>query len=101
MRRALVTFAAVAASLTCAQAAAAFPTHGEQRVLILPATWGPQPFSVAEIEAVARATDEWVRRTSFGAASLSPVTTPWLRVPSAGGACNPSRVADDAKVAAA
>src|SRR5215211_4995930 len=101
MRRALVTFAAVAASLTCAQSAVAFPTLGEQRVLILPATWGPQPFSVAEVEGVAHETDEWVRRTSYGKAWLSTVTTPWLRVPSAGEACNPARVAEDAKAAAA
>src|SRR5215208_1927909 len=101
MRRALVTFAAVAASLTCAQSAVAFPTLGEQRVLILPATWGPQPFSVAEVEGVAHETDEWVRRTSYGKARLSTVTTPWLRVPSAGEACNPARVAEDAKAAAA
>src|SRR5215208_215634 len=101
MRRSLATIVAVAAALVAAPAVAAFPTHGEQRVLILPATWGPQPFSRGEIEAVASETDEWVRRTSFGTAWLSTVTTPWLQVPSAGAACNPNRVAEDAKAAAA
>src|SRR5215213_1940478 len=102
MRRALATLAAVAsAALLGSPSAATFATHGEQRVLILPATWGPQPFSVADIESVARETDEWVRRTSFGKAWLSTVTTPWLDVPSAGEACNPARVAEDAKAAAA
>jgi len=96
-----VTVAAVVALVMGAQEASAFRTHGEQRVLILPATWGPQPFSIAEIEAVARQTDEWVQRTSYGKAWLSTVTAPWLRVPSTGGTCNPSRVADDAKAAAA
>jgi hypothetical protein len=101
MRRVALVFAFAAAAVVVAPAAGAFPTLGEQRVLILPATWGPEPFSVAQIEAVAKETDDWVRRASFGKAWLSTVTTPWLRVPSTRGACNPARVTEDAKAAAA
>ena len=95
-----MTLAACLAAAVGAPGAEAFTTLGEQRVLILPATWGPEPFSVAQIEAVAKETDEWVRRASFGKAWLSTVTTPWLRVPSTRAACNPNRVTEDAKAAA-
>ena len=39
--------AACLAAIVAAPSATAFPTLGEQRVLVLPATWGPEPFSVA------------------------------------------------------
>jgi hypothetical protein len=52
---------------------------GEQRVLVVLVTWGPQRFSVEEVRSVVFAeTDAFMRASSFGQTWLSGDVTPWL-----------------------
>jgi pimeloyl-ACP methyl ester carboxylesterase len=98
--RAVIAAIVIAVLAAPAASAPRFAALGEQRVLVIAATWGPQPFTRDEIEVTVRETDAFVRRASFGKAWLVTAVTPWLTVPGAGRGCNPQRVADDARAAA-
>lgn len=67
---------------------------GEERVLVVLATAGPQPYSVAEVERTVRQADEFYRTASFGQMHLSFDVTPWLPAfpsnPGCGGTTNRS-----------
>jgi hypothetical protein len=53
---------------------------GEQRVLVMLATWGPTPFDAADVRRVMTEADALVRRASFGRVSLDGDVTSWLSV---------------------
>jgi hypothetical protein len=63
---------------------AASPTGavtGEQRVLVILATWGPTPFQAADVRRVVfTEADALLRRVSFGRVSLRGEVTSWLSV---------------------
>jgi hypothetical protein len=51
---------------------------GEERVLIVLATSGPEPYSVADVERTVRQADAFFRTASLGQLRLSADVTPWL-----------------------
>jgi hypothetical protein len=67
---------------------------GEERVLIVLATSGPRPYSVAEVERTVKQADEFFRTSSFGQVHLIADVTPWLPAftsnPGCGGTTNRS-----------
>jgi hypothetical protein len=76
-----VAFLLLCAGLVCATASAApaIQNNGELRVLVILATWGPQPFTRAQAQDVVFVqADAFVRDNSFGAAHLAGEVTPWV-----------------------
>jgi pimeloyl-ACP methyl ester carboxylesterase len=74
---------------------------GEQRLLVLPTTWGPRPWPVEEIRREAiEASDAWIRRSSFGKAWLTGSVAPWLEIEHRADDCDPVRLATKARAAA-
>jgi hypothetical protein len=69
----IATLAAVAAQ----QSAAA--VIGSHRTLVLLATWGPQPWTRAEVDQAAAGADAFLRKSSFGKLALEATVTPWLQ----------------------
>jgi hypothetical protein len=69
-------------------------TKGEERVLVVLATAGSTPYSVAEVERTVRQADEFYRAASFGQMHLTVDVTPWLPAfssnPGCGGTTNRS-----------
>jgi hypothetical protein len=69
-------------------------TKGEERVLLVLATAGSKPYSVAEVESTARQVDAFFRTSSFGQVRLHVDVTPWLAAfndtPGCGGLTNMS-----------
>jgi hypothetical protein len=67
---------------------------GEERVLVVLATAGSKPYSVAEVERTVRQADEFYRAASFGQLHLTVDVTPWLPAfssnPGCGGTSNRS-----------
>jgi len=61
-------------------APAAAPISGHQRVLLVLATWGPQPYAVSEVRAVAVEADRLLRGSSGGRFSLDVDVTNWSNV---------------------
>src|SRR5438132_188499 len=53
-------------------------TKGQERVLIVLATSGPKPYSVAEVETTVRQVDAFFRTSSLGQVQLHVDVTPWL-----------------------
>lgn len=51
---------------------------GEERVLVVLATTGPRPYSVAEVEGTVREADAFFRRASLDQVRLESDVTPWL-----------------------
>lgn len=84
--------------------AAADTMLGEQRVLVLLVTWGPEPFSRETVEGVVLGeAGTWFRDASYGRTALSGDVTPWLKALATRPECNQrfiSRVARDAAQAA-
>ena len=75
---------------------------GTQRLLVLPVTWGPRPWSPEEIRREAiEATDAWIARSSFGRVAVAGFVAPWLDVDHSPYDCAPVRLADKARAAAA
>jgi hypothetical protein len=79
---------------------------GEEHVLVVLATSGPRPYTVAEVERTVRQADAFFRTASFGQVHLSVDVTPWLPAfssnPGCGGTTNRSleTVVAPAKLAA-
>ena len=68
--------------------APALVNDGELRVLVIMATWGPQPFTRAQAQDVVFVqSDAFVRDNSFGAAHLAGEVTPWVTAFPAPPAC--------------
>jgi hypothetical protein len=101
VRRLALAIAAALAALS-APAAAAAPSTGTLRVLVVPVTWGPQPFTQQRIDDVVLGTAaDWLRRASFGRLTLTGTVLPWQRVLGAEVACSDrARIADLALAAA-
>ena len=76
MRLAAAMFALVLALV--AQASAQAPA-GEQRIVLVLATWGPEPISLAEARATADETEAFVRAASFGRSTVEIELRGWVR----------------------
>ena len=115
--RSAALVAALLAALAFAAAASAshyVPTgkratsvSGSQSVLIVRATWGPEPFATATVNRAFSHADAFVRRSSFGRVRLRGDVTGWLNVLTAPVGCPaewwngiPRSVTDPANAAA-
>jgi hypothetical protein len=76
VRAPLVAVVALLATLSPLQAGAA--AKGEERVLVVLATAGSTPYTVAEVERVVRQADAFFRTASFDQVQLHFDVTPWL-----------------------
>jgi pimeloyl-ACP methyl ester carboxylesterase len=103
--RLLALIAAVlgaAAGLPAAAAGGGSGPVGEQRLLVLPVTWGPRPWSLEEIRReTIEAPSAWVRRVSYGRAWLSGSVAPWLEIDHRADDCSAVRLATKSRTAAA
>jgi hypothetical protein len=97
VRRVLV-IAALAVLAMPAGAAAA--TLGEQRVLLMLTTWGPEPYAPATIRAELDEASAYMRSVSFGKTWITGEVTPWLRALTAQPACDTAGIAQAAQSAA-
>ena len=87
-RRAALVLLLAALVCTTPRAAPALVNNGELRVLVIMATWGPQPFTRAAVQDVVfKQSDAFVRDNSFGAARLAGEVTPWVKAFPAAPAC--------------
>jgi len=82
-------FAVVALLATLLPQTAGAVAKGEERLLVVLATSGPRPYSVAEVVQTAGEADAFFRRSSLGQVRLASDVTPWLaafdRNPGCGG----------------
>jgi Gametolysin peptidase M11 len=75
---------------------------GEQKVLVVPVTWGPQPATVDEIRRVVfTETDAFMRAASYGKTWLAGDVTPWQQSYAARPECDARAIAATARDAAA
>ena len=76
---ALVTAATALLAVPLTAAASGSATSPTQvRVLVVKATWGPQPFTDAQVDAVMQGVVRFYGTASFGKVALSYTQTPWL-----------------------
>jgi hypothetical protein len=80
LRSAFAIIAALAAGIVAAPASA---VTGELRTLYVPATWGPVPFSQAELERVSAETDAFMRASSAGRLSMPGAVAAPVQLPRA------------------
>ena len=110
-RRRLVLLGALAVAAAAVPGALAHGTsgfvagkgefRGEQRYLMILATWGPQPFSPEQVrELVFTRTDAFTRRQSYGASWITGDVTPWLNAFPSQPDCDTDRIAAQARAAA-
>jgi hypothetical protein len=98
-RRLLLLTAAIAAFSGSAPAVAV--VSGKQRVLVVRATWGPEPFTTEQVERNLEEVDAFFQASSFGRVSFTGVVTPWLHAFSRPPACEPrSEIAAAGDIAA-
>jgi hypothetical protein len=57
---------------------ASWATLGEQRILLMLTTWGPEPYAPAQIRGQLDEAAAFVRSTSYGKTWLTGEVTPWL-----------------------
>ncbi len=87
MRRLLALLVVAAAASAVAPASHAI--LGEQRLLVVRVTWGPEPFADAQVQSVVfDQTAAFVQASSFGKASIAGTWTPWFRVFTAQAPCD-------------
>ena len=80
MRRLLVALLLVL-PLAAAGVALSDLNRGAQTILVINATWGPQPYALQAMhKAVFEDSDAYVREVSFGEAHLAGESTPWLAI---------------------
>ncbi|MGZ4348193.1 MAG: hypothetical protein ACXVRO_13445, partial [Gaiellaceae bacterium] len=80
MGRGLLLVALLGSSLALTSNGYAEPITGPQDVLVVLATWGPQPFTRADVQsAVFDQTDAFYRSESYGTVWLTGTVTPWLQ----------------------
>ena len=71
---------AVLAALALPQSGAAAIT-GEQRLLVMLVTWGPEPWTADEAQRVVfEESADYIRRVSFGQVTITGQSTGWLHV---------------------
>jgi hypothetical protein len=97
VRRVLLVAAVAVLGIPAGGSAA---TLGEQRVLLVLTTWGPEPYAPAAIRAELDEAAAYMRSASFGKTSISGEVTPWLRALPAQPACNTAAIAQAAQSAA-
>ncbi|HEU6444400.1 MAG TPA: hypothetical protein VFL61_05010 [Gaiellaceae bacterium] len=97
MRRFLV-LAAVAALVQAGAASSA--TLGEQRVLLMLTTWGPEPYTPAQIRGQLDEAAAYMRSTSFGKTWIAGEVTPWLHALPSRPDCDTASIAAAAQSAA-
>ena len=109
MRRVFLAVAVLGISLICNATGRAqnpyapdvLPALGDYRVLVILATWGPQPFTQAEVQHVVfDETDAFYRAQSFGKLRLTGTVTPWLTAFSGPVDCAQTTVSRGGKAAA-
>lgn len=105
-RAPLYAVAALFATTLLVQSAGAV-AKGEERVLVVLATSGPRPYTVADVQQTVREASSFISTASFGQTRLHVDVTPWLSAfsgnPGCGGTTNrslatvvaPARVAAD------
>lgn len=98
MPRFFVLAAAVAALVWPAAASPA--TFGEQRVLLMLTTWGPEPYAQVPIRGQLDEAAAFVRSTSYGKTWITGDVTPWLHALGSRPACDTSAIAAAARSAA-
>ena len=54
------------------------PVLGKQRLLTVLVSYGPRPFTRANVATSVNEAVAFVSRSSFGRLTLQPTTTPWL-----------------------
>jgi hypothetical protein len=84
--RPVVAFALLAALMIVPASSAA--ATGDQRVLVVLGTSGDHPFTVADVQAVARQAASFYHTSSFGKLTLHFEVTPWLAAFSADPGCD-------------
>jgi hypothetical protein len=73
----------------CALAPAAHAFTGDQRVLVVRVTWGPEPFTDAQVQSVVfDQTAAFMQASSFGKTSIAGTWTPWFKVFTAQAPCD-------------
>ena len=107
MNRAPLYAVAALLSTTLLVQSAGAVVKGEERVLIVLATAGPKPYTVADVQQTVREANSFISASSFGQTRLRVDVTPWLSAfngnPGCGGTTNrslaavvaPARVAAD------
>jgi len=101
VRRGLLLVALLGSSLALTPNGYAEPVAGPQHVLVILGTWGPQPFTRAEVQAaVFEQTDGFYRSESYGTAWLTGTVTPWLQAFTAPVTCSVSALRTAADAAA-
>jgi hypothetical protein len=83
----LAILVALAAIVAPGSSAAVIGSH---QVLVMLATWGPEPWTRAEVEQAVAEGDAFLRKSSFQQLSLRATVTPWLQGYSAPPACPPA-----------
>ncbi len=81
-------------------AAGAQAILGEQRVLLVLVTWGPEPWSQADARDALDGTAAYVHSASYGRTSIVGEVTPWLHALSSQPQCDLQRISDAALAAA-
>jgi hypothetical protein len=72
-------------------------TLGEQRLLLMLVTWGPEPYSPAQIRAQVDEAAAYLRSVSFGKTWLVGEVTPWLHALSSKPGCDTAAIAEAAQ----
>jgi hypothetical protein len=75
-RTPLLAVVALLAAVVLPSAGAA--AKGEQKVLVILATSGPEPYSVSEVKRTVQEADAFFQRSSLGQVGLASDVTPWL-----------------------
>lgn len=104
MRRARLAVAAAVCLVVAGtgSSASAETIFGPQRVLVVPVTWGPEPFTQEQLRrAVFDDAASFVRASSYGRASITGAITPWLHAMSPPSGCSTRAVARAGAPAAA
>jgi len=96
--RFLVHLAALAALLFPCGASAA--TLGEQRILMMLTTWGPEPYAPAELRASLDEAAAYMRSVSYGKTTIVGEVTPWLHALNDQPGCSTNVIAAAATAAA-
>lgn len=81
-------------------AGASGSTLGEQRVLLMLTTWGPEPYAPAAIRAELDEAAAFMRSVSFGKTWIAGEVTPWLHALGARPGCDTAAIAQAAQSAA-
>jgi hypothetical protein len=73
---------------------------GEQRLLLMLTTWGPEPYAPADVRVELDEAGAYLATASFGKTSLVSEVTPWLHALPAEPACDTFSIAQAAQAAA-